>query len=83
MKSKDIRNLAKEMRNNGKSYGDISAALHITRQSARHLCKYEIKISKMKRGPKEKITGFNSYRVHREIQNIKKFGENIWLSLLE
>ena len=65
------------MRNNGKSYGDISAALYITRQSARHLCKYEMKISKMKRGLKEKITGFNSYRVHREIQNIKKFKENV------
>ena len=69
MKSKNIRNIAKEMRNNRKPYGDISAALHITRLSARHLCKYEVKISKMKRGHKKK---FNSYQVHREIQKILK-----------
>ena len=67
MKSKDIRNLAKKMLNNGKLYGDISAALNVTQQYVRHLSKYEIKINKMKRGLKEKITSFNSCGVHKEI----------------
>jgi len=30
MKSEDIKNLGKEMQNNGKSRADISAPLHVT-----------------------------------------------------
>jgi len=32
---------------------------------------------KKKRGPKVKITGFKSYRVHREIRNIIKYGVKV------
>ena len=60
------------MQNNVKSYVDISVALHVTQQSARHLCKYEVKINNMKKGPKEKISGFNFSGVHTETQNIKR-----------
>jgi len=65
------------MRTEGKSFADISEVLNITRHSARHLCNYKPKMIKKKRGPKVKITGFRSYRVHREIQNIKKYVEKV------
>jgi len=46
MKLNNIKNIAKNMRKDGKLYGDIAVALNITRQSARHLQKsnyYEAK----------------------------------------
>ena len=77
MKSIDIKIVAQRMRTEGKSFVDISEALHITRHSARHLCNYQPNLIKKKRGPEAKITAFRSYRVHREIQNIKKYGEKV------
>ena len=46
MKSYGIENIAKNMRKDGKSYGDIAVALNVTRQSARHLCNYKINVNK-------------------------------------
>ena len=72
MKSYNVRIVATKMRRDGKSYGEIAAALNVTRQIARHLCNYELSGNKKKRGPKEKIRGFNVYRIHRKISIIKK-----------
>ena len=77
MKSIDIKIVGQHMRTEGKSFVDISEALHITRRSARHLCNYQPKMIKKKRSPKVEITGFISYRVNREIQNIKNYGEKV------
>ena len=61
MKLYDIKNIAKNIRKDGKSYWDIAVALNITRQSARHLSNYEISVTKKTRGSKQKICGFNVY----------------------
>ena len=77
MKSHGIKIITKNMRKDGKSHGDIAVALNVTRQSARHLCNYEINVKKKKRGPEQKIYGFNVYRLHRKIGNIKVSAKNV------
>ena len=42
------RQLTKNMKNSGYSYGEISKILNISRSSVQNLCNYEKKIDKMK-----------------------------------
>ena len=63
MKSNELRKVVINMRNDGLSYGEISGILNISRQSVINMCNYQLILHKKKRGPKEKINGFTSYRV--------------------
>jgi len=77
MKSNDVRILVKNMRNTGRSYGEIAGILHISRQSVRNLCNYKLNAVKKKRGPKLKINRFTSYLIQREVANIKCSGKKV------
>jgi len=77
MRSKEFRELATVMRNQGKSYGDIARTLNVSKQSARNLCNYQLKINKKKSGPKQIISGFGAYRIGRQIRNLKMLGEKV------
>ena len=77
MRSNEFRDLASVMRNDGKSYADIARALHVSKQSAVNLCKYQLKTSKRKRGPRQIINGIRRYHITREICNLKLLGQKV------
>ena len=77
MRSNEIREIAKNLRNDGRSYGEIARTLHISRQSVYNLCNYKLSAVKKKRGPKQKIIGFTLYRMQREVGNIKSSGKKV------
>lgn len=77
MWSEKIRNVAENLRNAGKSYNEIATILNISKQSARNLCLYKPKSIKKKTGPKDKINGFTSYRIRREVNNLKKSEQKV------
>ena len=76
MRSNELRKVVINMRNDGLSYGEISGILNISRQSVINMCNYQLILHK-KRGPKEKINGFTSYLVKREVLNIKMSEEKV------
>ena len=76
MRSNELRKVVINMQNDGLSYGEISGILNISRQGVVNLCNYQLILHK-KRGPKEKINGFTSYQVKREVLKIKISGEKV------
>ena len=77
MKSKCIRKLALRYRADGKSYNEISDILDISKECARHLCRYKIKSVTIKRGPKCKLNGLDQFRLRKEVQNIKMMQQKV------
>ena len=80
MRSNELRKIVINMQNEGLSYGEIFLILNISRQSVINMCNYQLILHKKKRGPKERINGFTSYRVKRKVLNIKMSGEKVTLA---
>ena len=50
MKSIDLRNTAKNLRHEVKSYAEVGKLLGVTRFAARNLANYKLKVNKKKNG---------------------------------
>lgn len=82
MRSKTERDLARQLKNSGKSYRYIGNLLQISRYAARNLCR-SLKINKCKTGPKETISRRHISLMKREISVLKDRGEKINSSKLK
>jgi len=77
MRSIDQKKLALRWKTEGKSYGDISKLLNITRNSAINLCYYKNKVMPKKRGPKFSLTKPQKLSMKRVIGKLKESNQRI------
>ena len=77
MRSIELNQLAIKLRKQEKSYGEIASTLEVSRQSAKNLINYKLKLLKTKGAPKPKIRGLDSFRIRREISNLKRDGQKV------
>ena len=77
MKSIDLRNTAKNLRHEGKSYAEVGKLLGVTRFAARNLANYKLKVNKKKSGRKNIISKRTSLSLKREISRLNQNKERI------
>jgi len=77
MHEKSIKNLAIKWKNEGLSYLEISKRLGISRYAAVNLCVYKMKRTKIKSGPKLKISKPYKLRLKRKISALHELGEKV------
>lgn len=77
MRSKIERNVALNLKIDGKTYSEISSTLGVTRDAARNLCRYQLKTIKKKTGCKSKINSKQQYQIRREVSNLKNAGQKV------
>lgn len=77
MRNNDQKVLAIRWKEEGKSYGEISKLLHISRYAAVNLVKYKKKVNKKRTGPKNLIDKKTSLGLRRTIFKFIETGERI------
>lgn len=77
MRSKVQRDLAEKLKKENKTYGEIGAILGVTKDAARNLCNYKLKVNKKKTGCKPKINSKTRYAMRKEITLLKNEGKKI------
>lgn len=77
MHSEETRNLARKLRNDGKTYEDIGKILSIPLFAARNLCVYNPRLVKCTVGRKRKISKTETLRIKRGISSCLEVGERI------
>ena len=71
----NLRNAAKQLKNQGKSYAEIGTILEMPRYAAKNLISYKCKAKKMKPGQKKKINKSAAISIKREISRLTNNGE--------
>lgn len=77
MYSKELKKLAKDLRNEGKSYVEIGNILKINQHAARGLIRYKNKVHICKRGPKLKLGSKHQLQIKRQISSMIENKEKV------
>ena len=77
MWSKELKELSKKWKAEGKSYNEFGDLLGISRSSAQNVCMYDNALHPKKRGRQFSLKKNNVLSIKREASRMKEFGEKI------